>query len=129
VRFRARVSTGTYIRSIAHDLGIKLGCGAHLDSLRRTAVGQFQESQATTLEKLADAVARGEQALIDISALLPEFAIVRVDSVEAKRARAGNTIFVDAPTDRVKIVDETGSLIALGARKPDGSLHPDIVFA
>jgi len=50
--FRARVSSGTYMRSIAHEMGQRLGCGAHLESLRRTAVAEFDISQAHTLEEI-----------------------------------------------------------------------------
>jgi len=50
--FRARVSSGTYMRSIAHEMGQFLGCGAHLQSLRRTAVAEFDISQAQTLDKI-----------------------------------------------------------------------------
>jgi tRNA pseudouridine55 synthase len=51
--FRARVSSGTYMRSVAHEMGQRLGCGAHLASLRRTAVAEFDISQARTLEEIA----------------------------------------------------------------------------
>jgi tRNA pseudouridine55 synthase len=51
-RFRARVSSGTYMRSIAHELGHLLACGGHLESLRRTAVAEFDISQAHTLEEI-----------------------------------------------------------------------------
>jgi tRNA pseudouridine55 synthase len=50
--FHARVTSGTYLRSVAHDLGRHLGCGAHLASLRRTAVAEFNITQAHTLEEL-----------------------------------------------------------------------------
>src|SRR5271169_2313650 len=50
--FRARVASGTYMRSVAHDLGKQVGCGAHLESLRRTAVAEFELADAHTLEKL-----------------------------------------------------------------------------
>jgi tRNA pseudouridine55 synthase len=50
--FRARVSSGTYMRSIAHEMGQRLGCGAHLESLRRTAVAEFDIAQAHTLEEI-----------------------------------------------------------------------------
>jgi len=50
--FRARVSAGTYMRSVAHDLGQRLGCGAHLASLRRTSVAEFDITQARTLEAI-----------------------------------------------------------------------------
>ncbi len=52
--FRARVASGTYMRSVAHDLGHALGCGAHLDSLRRTAVAEFTLEDAHTLEELSN---------------------------------------------------------------------------
>jgi tRNA pseudouridine55 synthase len=51
-RFRARVSSGTYMRSIAHEMGRRLGCGAHLESLRRTSVAEFDITQAHTLEEI-----------------------------------------------------------------------------
>jgi tRNA pseudouridine55 synthase len=50
--FRARVSSGTYMRSIAHEMGRRLGCGAHLESLRRTAVAEFEIAQAHTIEEI-----------------------------------------------------------------------------
>jgi tRNA pseudouridine55 synthase len=50
--FRARVASGTYMRSIAHEMGQRLGCGAHLESLRRTAVAEFDISQAHTIEQI-----------------------------------------------------------------------------
>jgi tRNA pseudouridine55 synthase len=54
-RFRARVASGTYMRSVAHDLGRELACGAHLESLRRTSVAEFTLANAHTLEQLAEA--------------------------------------------------------------------------
>ncbi len=53
-RFVAEVSAGTYIRSLAHDLGQALGCGAHLSSLRRTQAGEFNIARAVTLDQLTD---------------------------------------------------------------------------
>ena len=50
--FRARVASGTYMRSIAHEMGQRLGCGAHLESLRRTAVAEFEIAQAHTIEEI-----------------------------------------------------------------------------
>ena len=53
--FRARVASGTYMRSVAHDMGQVFGCGAHLESLRRTSVAEFTLAEAHTLEELAAA--------------------------------------------------------------------------
>ncbi len=50
--FRMRVTKGTYVRTLAHDLGQKLGCGAHLAALRRTATDKFNVSQALTLDQI-----------------------------------------------------------------------------
>jgi len=69
-RFLAEVSAGTYIRSLAHDLGQALGCGAHLAQLRRTLAGEFDLSQAVTLENLETyhgSYARQPSAAIDSS--------------------------------------------------------------
>lgn len=60
MRFRARVSSGTYMRSVAHDLGKALGCGAHLETLRRTRVAEFAVADAHTLEELADSAGKSE---------------------------------------------------------------------
>jgi len=53
-RFRARVASGTYMRSVAHEMGQQLGCGAHLESLRRTALAEFDITQAHTLEEVEE---------------------------------------------------------------------------
>ena len=69
VRFRAHVTSGTYMRSVAHDMGMELACGAHLESLRRTAVAEFTLADAHTLEELAGAA---NQRLPEGSVSLPE---------------------------------------------------------
>lgn len=61
VHFRARVGSGTYMRSVAHDMGLALGCGAHLESLRRTAVAEFGLADAHTFEHLATAAGKEAQ--------------------------------------------------------------------
>src|ERR1700688_4548505 len=69
-RFQARVASGTYMRSVAHEMGQLAGCGAHLQSLRRSAVAEFQLEDAHTLHELeAAAQARtttGEEAIADL---------------------------------------------------------------
>jgi tRNA pseudouridine55 synthase len=58
--FRARVASGTYMRSVAHEMGQRLGSGAHLESLRRTAVAEFDISQAHTLEEIEGQMQEGK---------------------------------------------------------------------
>jgi tRNA pseudouridine55 synthase len=64
--FRARVASGTYMRAVAHDMGRELACGAHLESLRRTAVAEFTLKDAHTLEQVAEA-AQGIWSIKDTS--------------------------------------------------------------
>ncbi len=59
VDFSCHVSSGTYVRSLAHELGQKLGCGAHLVRLRRTSVAEFEIGQAHTLEEIAHLAGEG----------------------------------------------------------------------
>jgi tRNA pseudouridine55 synthase len=60
--FRARVTSGTYVRSVAHDIGQLLACGAHLESLRRTAVAEFTLADAHSLEELAEAAGKSSNS-------------------------------------------------------------------
>jgi len=71
IRIRARVSKGTYIRTLGEDIGAALGCGAHLSALRRTATGGFVASQCVTLEAL-EAMSEAQR----IAQLLPTEALV-----------------------------------------------------
>jgi tRNA pseudouridine55 synthase len=70
--FRLSCTKGTYVRTLAHDLGQKLGCGAHLAALRRTAVGSFRVSDALGLEQIeALSLAEIERRLIPAHAAAP----------------------------------------------------------
>ncbi len=91
VKFAVECSGGTYVRSLAHDLGQKLGCGAHLACLRRTAVAEFTQSRAVTLEALAQAQREGKLGgwLIRLEALLPECSELIVQGREEAAVRHG----------------------------------------
>jgi tRNA pseudouridine55 synthase len=74
--FRMRVTKGTYVRTLAHDLGQKLGCGAHLSALRRTATDKFNVSQALTIDQInALSLPEIEQRLIPVHAAVPSVAL------------------------------------------------------
>ena len=90
-RFIIECSSGTYIRSLAHEMGQKLGCGAHLAEISRTAVGEFSLDQAVNLEELAEAARAGKFAdyLIRLENLLPNFPRVNVLPVIERRVRHG----------------------------------------
>lgn len=90
-RFVIECSSGTYIRSLAHEMGQKLGCGAHLAEICRTAVGEFSLEQAIKLEGLAEAKREGKFAsrLVPLESLLSNYPRVNVLPVIEKRVRHG----------------------------------------
>jgi tRNA pseudouridine55 synthase len=90
-RFVIECSSGTYIRALAHEMGQRLGCGAHLAEITRTAVGEFSFEQAVKLEELAEATRAGKFAnyLIPLENLLPNFPRVNVLPIIERRVRHG----------------------------------------
>ncbi|MCS7040958.1 MAG: tRNA pseudouridine(55) synthase TruB, partial [Caldilineales bacterium] len=87
-------SAGTYIRSLAHDLGQALGCGAFLAALRRTASGHFRLEDAVTLDNLKAAFAAGDwrRYLLPMDAALPDWPEVRLTEAETQRVLHGGAV-------------------------------------
>ncbi len=85
-------AAGTYIRSLAHDMGAALGCGAHLAEIVRTAVGEFTMDQAAKIEDLERAAKQGDLAryIIPLERLLPELPSVTILPILEKRVRHGS---------------------------------------
>jgi tRNA pseudouridine55 synthase len=137
VRFSARVASGTYIRSVAHEMGAKLGCGAHLESLRRTAAAEFTIGDAKTLEQLAeqmsaaDADAAGHSLFLHPRLLLPQLPCVTTDEVTAARIRNGRTVNLPelSQARQVKVFRGQTDLIAIATRIAGTLFHPKIVLA
>jgi tRNA pseudouridine55 synthase len=136
VGFRARVASGTYLRSVAHDMGRRLGCGAHLESLRRTAVAEFKLEDAHTLDQLAQAFADADPELgaacfVQSRKLLPEVPSVTVDEITAGRIRRGQTVNLPdlSRARQVKVFLGQPELIAIATRVGGTLFHPKIVLA
>ncbi len=132
---RVHCSAGTYLRSIAHDAGRALGCGAFLETLRRTASGDFKIEDARTLEVLAALAEQGRigEALIPAAQLLPEFPMEMVDSITAGQIRNGRDFRVSPFQSRkgsryVKAVTAHGELIAIGEARLPHLYHPVLVL-
>jgi tRNA pseudouridine55 synthase len=130
--FRMRISSGGYVRSVAHELGQALGCGAHLASLRRTASGPFALDQAIPL---ADAEALAQQGQLikympHPRTLLPELPAVTADEQTVGRLRNGAQInlpeFSQAPL--VKIFAGQRELVAIGKRIAGTLFQPTVVL-
>ena len=130
--FHARVASGTYMRSVAHDLGRELGCGAHLASLRRTCVAEFATTDAHTLEQVEQASTRGclEEMFIHPRQLLPEMPSVTATDEIAAHVRSGRAVNLPefSRAKQVKVFYGQGELIAIATRVAGTLFHPKIVL-
>ncbi|MBN1439194.1 MAG: tRNA pseudouridine(55) synthase TruB [Anaerolineales bacterium] len=129
---RVRCSRGTYIRSIAHDIGEAMGSHAHLVSLRRIRLGPFSVERATPLEELKRRFLEGtwEKAAMPASAVLEGWATVELDAEEAQKIRNGIAIPAAAGSSgRARAIAPGGELLAvLEADSAAGTWQPKKVF-
>jgi tRNA pseudouridine55 synthase len=124
----AACSAGTYIRTLAHDIGEALGCGAHLSALRRSAVGPFRVEDGVSLEEAEEAARTGklESRLTPMSEALKDYPRVCVEEDQMPLLRNGRDL--PAPLDwedreTVGLLGPSGDLVAL-ARVREGRLYP-----
>jgi tRNA pseudouridine55 synthase len=123
--FRVTVSPGTYVRAIARDLGERLGCGGHLVSLRRDAIGGITLAEAVPLEGVTPASLRPP---LDAVAHLPR---IEVDASQARAIGFGQR--PEVGTDHlegrgpVTAIDHSGNLVAVG-QVVEGRFEPQVVL-
>jgi tRNA pseudouridine55 synthase len=114
---------GTYIRSIARDLGAALGAGGMVQTLRRTRVGPFAVEQSIGVD--APPAELTLRPMLEALAGMPS---VRVTADETRRLRQGQRLARDLPPGEVALVGETGALVGIGACER-GAIKPQVVFA
>ena len=131
-------SSGFYVRSLAHDVGQRLGCGAHLESLRRVRAGDFREADATPLHVIQAEGTGALARLQPMTSLLRKLPHVVVNERGARRAAHGNALGRDdlegvepeataavRPAGPVRVLGHDGALLAIG--KADGDILQPIV--
>ena len=130
--FRCRVSSGTYVRSLAHELGQKLGIGAHLASLRRTAVAEFAVENSHSLEEIAQAAAEGriQELLIHPRRVLPEIPSVTATEADVAKIRNGRSVNLPemSRSKWVKVFAGQTELVCLATRVAGTLFHPKVVL-
>ena len=132
-------SAGTYVRTLAEDLGKGLGVGAHLVELRRTRAGHFTINDAITLDGLAELAASGS---VESKVISPDAILAHLPAIELTAEELTNTIHgVDVKVDRSRVTNcENGAAVRM--RSPDNQLiamgtfdesrrvvHPRVVIA
>lgn len=128
-------SKGTYVRTLAEDLGEALGCGAHVTMLRRLAVGPYdQPDQMITLDRLRELAEKGFAALdallLPVESALGAWPEVRLGTDTAYYLKQGQPVLVPrAPTRGwVRLYEEAGRFIGMGEIQDDGRVAPRRLF-
>ncbi|WP_028989252.1 tRNA pseudouridine(55) synthase TruB [Thermithiobacillus tepidarius DSM 3134] len=119
-------SKGTYIRSLAVDLGEALGCGAHVSALRRLASGPFRIEQALTLETLAAELERGACPLLPADQALGHLPAAALGDSSAAYLLLGQAVTAPRglPSGLVRLYGPGGRFLGLGAVLDDGRVAP-----
>jgi tRNA pseudouridine55 synthase len=115
LELEVRCSKGTYIRSLARDLGERLGCGGYIQALRRTRVGCFDAAAALTLDADAESARR---ALLPLARAVSELPTVHLAPAEVTRVRQGQAIALpplEGKMEEVALLDGNGELVAVGS--------------
>lgn len=131
-QFKAWVSSGTYLRSLAHDLGQKLGVGAHLAELKRTAVREFVIGEAWSLQQLEEAKAEGklEDLFLHPRLVLPEFPAVTASPESVTRIRHGGAVNLPefSKASLVRVFAGQRELLAIARRVAGTLFQPKVVL-
>ena len=138
LRVRVVCSAGTYVRTLAEDLGQRLGTSAHLVTLKRTRAGDFKLNNSVSLDALQERILEDSAAalLLSADAALSRLPFVHLNAADVERSRHGMKVRVESEAsvnwangDHVRMRAEDGSLLAVGRFDLDsGALHPRVVL-
>ena len=124
-------SKGTYIRTLAEDIGHALGCGAHLKGLERTQTGNFQLPDALTIEALeAMSMASREKTLLPVDALLEGLSSIELTVTETEAIKKGQAIdFISENDNELRLYGASGQFLGVGQPDLQGRLFPKRLIA
>lgn len=127
---RVHCSKGTYVRTLAEDIGEVLGCGAHVTALRRTALGPYQEQDLLTLEQLEQMHERDkfsmDEHLLPLDSAVAEYESVVLDADSGYYIRQGQPVQISGAPDEgwVRIYGEQEEFLGVGEIDSDGRIAP-----
>ena len=130
LELEVRCSKGTYVRTLAEDIGAVLGCGAHVTDLRRTGVGPYDADHSITIEQIETAAQEGYQALdsllVPAETALADRPAVKLNPDSTFYVKQGQPVLVpNAPTEgQVRLFDLNGLFIGVGEILDDGRVAP-----
>jgi tRNA pseudouridine55 synthase len=119
--FRVTCSPGTYVRSLAHDIGLRVGCGAHLTELRRTCSGEFRIENAVGVDTSLPS------DVIPIESLLVSLPLIEVSGADETKVLHGSQIAGDGNVPFARIFNKKGEFLAL-ASVENGLVRPKVVL-
>lgn len=111
-KIRVHCSKGTYIRTLCHDIGAALGCGACMETLRRTAAGEYTLADSVKLDTLLNAE-RPEDYLRDVDTLFRQYPAVTLTEKQTLRCRNGNSFSIALPEGSYRAYDGQGTFLML----------------
>ena len=111
-RLQVRCSKGTYIRTLCKDIGEVLGCGGCMESLRRTAAGEYTEARSVALQTLLDSDSP-EQYLLPVDTMFANFPAYTMTQKQTLRCKNGNPFSVSLTEGKYRTYDENGAFMAL----------------
>jgi tRNA pseudouridine55 synthase len=128
LELEVRCGKGTYVRALARDLGERLGCGAYVETLRRTRVGPFSVDDALTLDVDPEAA---RARVLPVEMAVAELSRVELPPPDAERLARGQAVpLPGAAAGEVAVFDAAGRLVAVGRADPAGGvLRPAKVLA
>jgi tRNA pseudouridine55 synthase len=122
-----KCSKGTYIRTLAEDIGAQIGCGAHLIGLRRTATANYHINQAITIEQF-EAMSEAQRALLLMPAdsAIADLPAITLDVDSAFYLQQGQAILHSGniPEGLIRLYNEQGEFLGLGEQQSDGKIAP-----